>query len=197
VRVAAGSDYSRLGIAGVFQAGGLAAVGPAADATLMNGLTEAFIGAGAEVKARKDVQVVAYAAEDVLSVVGAVSGSVGFGIGGSLSVISLATQTHAYVNGLVTSEGNILIAATDDTDTDIVAGSAGLGLALGAGTSLGVTLINKDTAAWVGDGAVLNAKANAAADLQVFDGTIVSGSFPKKNLKASRSRRRRAKTSSR
>jgi hypothetical protein len=185
VLVASGSDFSNLSIAGVASVAGLVAVGPAAGLTLTDNLTQAYIGKAAQVNAKNDIQVLARATEDVVAIAAGATGSVATNLAASLPAISLNTRTHAFIDNAaqVTSDGNILVSSTDNTDTDVIAGNAGLGLFGGVGTSLGVTLIDKDTQAWIGEGAVVNAKANASGNLNVFSGDIASTGFASEQIK--------------
>ncbi|MBM4043507.1 MAG: hypothetical protein FJ279_00180, partial [Planctomycetes bacterium] len=174
VWVAAGADFYHLGVAGALAGAGVGgAFGPAADVLAFDAATTAYIGAGAVVNAYRDVSVVANASEDVLSVALGLAGAGPAGVAGSVSVVSLDTSTHAYIgdNATVSAGGNVRVAATDDSDTDIIAGALGVGVAgVGVGGSVAVTVINKDTLAYIGAGAVVDAYANGANSMTVFTG---------------------------
>src|SRR5262249_26539428 len=65
------------------------------------------------------------------------------------------------------------VTANDDTDIDVIAGQAGLGgSVIGAGASITTTAIVKDTQAFIGQGATVDAKGNSSGLLDVFNGTI-------------------------
>ena len=66
----------------------------------------------------------------------------------------------------------MLVRASDDTDTDILSGSASLGVGVGFGTSMGATLIDKDTQAWIGAGATVDAGAGFADTIEVAAGHL-------------------------
>jgi hypothetical protein len=172
VLVAAGTDSHHMGIAGSAAAGFLAA-GGAADLTFIDTQTKAFIGGTAQVSASKDVQVLATGMEDVLAIAGGASGS-GLGIEGSLPVVSVNALTHAFIgsSATVSAGGNVLVQARDDTDTDIFSGAASLGVGIGLGTSMGATLVDKDTQAWIGAGATVNSGARFADTMEVAAGHL-------------------------
>ena len=144
VLIAAGTDSYVMGIAGAASASAVGAAGGAADLTFVNNQTTASIGNSAVVNALKDVEVRASGTEDVLAIAGGATSSI-LAISGSLPVISVNSQTHAFVgaDAVVDAGGNVLIKATDDTDTDVVSGSASVGAGIGDGTSLGATLIGR------------------------------------------------------
>ncbi|HSB87529.1 MAG TPA: hypothetical protein VLD86_14555, partial [Ilumatobacteraceae bacterium] len=81
-------------------------------------------------------------------------------------------------NADLSAAGNVAISALDVSDVDAIAGAVGLGFgAAGVGASVGVTVINKDTQAWIGQNAEVDAKGNSSA-MTVLDGSIDnSGSF--------------------
>jgi hypothetical protein len=172
VLVAAGSDASYLGIAGVAAASALATVGAGASTVMVDNTTQAYIGSMADVRAKRLVQVAAYATEDVLAIGAAANVSGLAGVAGSLAVVSLDTQTYAFIddNAVVVSAGNVFVSASDNTDSDVLSGGAILGLLANVGASLGVTLIEKDTQAFIDAGARVDAYANATESITVADG---------------------------
>ncbi|WP_054763346.1 hypothetical protein [Methylomonas koyamae] len=78
--------------------------------------TEAFIGAGATVKAADDVLVDARAAENYLLIGVAVGGGIA-GIGGAVTVPVINDTTNAYIgNGAsVVAGGDVAVTSRDDT----------------------------------------------------------------------------------
>ncbi|NER96837.1 MAG: hypothetical protein F6J86_23810, partial [Symploca sp. SIO1B1] len=139
--------------------------------------THAYIGQSAQVQAQKDIQVVAEAQEEILSIGIGVGVGGSAGIAGTVSVISLDNSTHAYIDNdaTVQANGNVLVSASNDTETDVIAGAAGLGLAAGIGASVGVVLIDKDTKAYIGQGASVDGKANTNTFMPVFGDQDKSG----------------------
>jgi hypothetical protein len=123
--------------------------------------TSASIGDGAQIRARRDVDVLASARQDLLSVAGAAAAGGTVGLAGAVGVASIDSATQASIGGgaVVDADGNVRVAASDDTRAILAAGSLGIGIgAVGVGGSVGVTTIAKDTAAWVGPGATVNAR---------------------------------------
>ncbi|MGD8330967.1 MAG: hypothetical protein PVJ49_16170, partial [Acidobacteriota bacterium] len=184
IRVAAGSDVFHMGIAGGFSLGGLATVGASGNLSLFDNLTQAYVAGSAD--AAQDVEVLAIASEDVLAIaaeMAASTGSFGLNLNASFPVISIRSNTHAFVDatGVVTAQGNVLISAQDDTDTDVIAGQAAFGTSgtLAVGASAAVSLINKDTRAFLAQGATVTALGNTVDTIDVHDGTVsMGGGFP-------------------
>ena len=181
IRVAAGSDTYHLGIAGAAGLGGVVSAGASATASLIDNQTQAYI--AGQATADTHIEVLANAHEDILATTAGLSASnetFGADLTASLPLISINSATHAFVdaNGSIDANGNVLIAANDDTDTDVFAGQASLGssIGLGVGGSVAVTLIDKDTQAWIGQGATVNARGDVAGTLNVFEGSVSADS---------------------
>ena len=188
IRVAAGSDVYHMGIAGAASIGGLGTVGASGNLSLFDNLTQAYVAGSAD--AEKDVQIWATAKQDVLAIasgMAATTSSFGLNLSASLPVISLNSATHAFVDasGFVDAEGNVLVRALDDTDTDVISGQATFGTSgtLAVGGSAAVSLIDKDTRAWIGDGAIVNARGDTLDTISVFDGTAsMADGFPAEDI---------------
>ncbi len=180
VLVAAGSDYYHLGVAGEVSVSGGVSVDPGAELTIATNHTKAFTDSSALVAARRDVQVMASQGGAIVSFSGGLSVG-GNAVAGSVSVFSLNDQTLAYIgaSAQVNAGGNVLVAARDDTGSSMVDGTIALGFAaVGIGGSLGLNLINKDTEAYVGAGATVNALAQNTTSMTVFQSGVGSnGSF--------------------
>jgi hypothetical protein len=172
VSVSAGNDFHHLALAAGAGFGALG-VAPGVDVTVLANHTTAAIGSGADVHAMDDVRVDAHASEDILMVgIGIAAGTVG--VGGGVSVLSFNNQTYASIAGSVSAGGDAVVRVSDDTGVTVVSGGLGAGL-VGAGASVGVLLINKDTQAFIADGATVDAKGGGAATAGVFDGTLTGG----------------------
>src|SRR5262249_15123630 len=98
----------------------------------------------------------------------------GGGFTTSVPVVSLNSRAHAFVdaNAVVHAAGSVLIQARDDTDTDVFAGAAGLGRGTGVGAAAGLVLIDKDTQAFIGQGATVDADASTTSNVAVFSGDV-------------------------
>ena len=173
VLVAAGNDHYQMGIAGSASGGGTAGIGAGADVLVAKHTTIANVGDSADVRARKDVSVIASAQEEILSIAAGVGVGGTVGVAGSTSVLSMTNVTSATTGtgSMVDADGNVRIIATDDTETDVVDGTLAVGLgAAGIGGAVGVTRIEKDTTAGVGVGATVNARGNNTASMQALSG---------------------------
>ncbi len=192
VLVAAGTDLRHLGIGAAAAFSGNVGLGPAAEVTVVDNNTTAYVGKSAGVKANADIEVLAESAQDILSITGSAALGVGaVGLAGSVSVISIDNHTSAYLADTTDNEaptdvsagGNIVISADDNTETDIIAGSVAGG-SVGIGGAVGVTLIDKDTRAYAGDNAVVNADGNSENVISASSGQMDDdGNFTKKNIK--------------
>lgn len=180
VLVAAGNDAYHLGIAGALAASGAVGVGVGADVAVMSHTTQAHIGAGALVNARKDVEVAAKSSQEVLSISASLGASGTVGVSGSVSVLSFDNRTWSWIGAgaSVDAGGNVGVTAQDDTDTTLIAGTVALGLGGGGiGGGVGVTIIDKDTRAWIGDGATVDGRGQNTSDLGAYSGDSLSGTL--------------------
>ncbi|NNU43172.1 beta strand repeat-containing protein [Ramlibacter montanisoli] len=172
VSVSSGSDFHHVALAA---GAGFGAVGvaPGVDVTVLGMTTTASIGAGADVRARNDVSVDAHATEDVLMIgMGIAAGSVG--VGGGVSVLSITNETKASIKGDVHAGGDVAVRASDDTSMMMISGALGAGF-VGVGASVGVTVISKDTQAFVDDFASVDAKGHGAGVSGVLTSGLTSG----------------------
>jgi RTX calcium-binding nonapeptide repeat (4 copies) len=180
VLVAAGCDTyfaSMAGAAALSSGGSAASVGGSFNLAVLDNDTEAGIGPNAHVSAAGDIEVRAAASEDMLAfAASATAGDSGVIEGAaSFDLLVVHSKTHAFIgdNAVVNAGGNVLVTANDDTDIDVVAGQAGLGgSVIGAGASIATTAIVKDTQAFIGQGATVDAKGNSGGLMEVFNGTI-------------------------
>ena len=186
VLVVAGEDFSRLGIAGAVSAAGEAAVDPGADVTTPTLTTTATVGQSAQVNAVGDMQVVAAAAEKYLSVAAGLAVSGTASAAGAVTVLLVNDTTNAYIeNGaMVDVGGNLLVAASDDTDLTSVAGTVAIGFeGGGVAGSVAINDFSKDTQAGVQANAIVNALGNSSNSLPAPDGQINSGTAEPTSLK--------------
>ena len=174
--VAAANNYQQIGIAGALSLSGTVAAAPAADVRVVNNTTKATIADGTLVNAKDDVQVLANAAENVLSVAAGIAGSGTVAVGGAVGVTVINNTTWATIGAntgmtpgsgaTVNAGGNVQVLAQDDTTYDAFTGAAGIGIGVaGLGASVGVLVISKDTEAFVGNNSIVNALANSTDTL--------------------------------
>ncbi len=187
VHVGAGNDLFMRTVVGAVAGAGKAAGAPAADIIRIAMDTHAFINDNAQVNATDDVTVLAYAEEDIIGVSVAVAGSLGgsFAGAGAAVAVDLTNTTYAYVGdgATVTSDGNVQVYAEDRTDADVVAGGVGLAIASGGGVgaSIGVSLLAKDTDAWIG-ASTIDALGNQGT-FAIFNGQDDNGNAKVVNVR--------------
>ncbi len=191
VLVDADGDAQVLAVAGSVPLSGLAAVGPAGTLLAIDPVTLALIGAGAKVAADDGITVTAVTLTDLLGdATSAVLSTIG--AAGSADAVVLGGHTYAYIdaNALVVAGGSVSVLAdnssTSQTDAGVVATGAN---AVAAGASAGISLVSKDTEAWIGAdahvyslGAVgeavtaIDADPGAASDTTMISGVSVLAS---------------------
>ncbi|MDI9420620.1 MAG: hypothetical protein QM451_00090 [Bacillota bacterium] len=166
VLVAAGTDYYSLGIGGALSGSGGVAVGPGAHVSVVELGTTASIGNDSEVRSRGDITVSATTSENILSIAAAGSASAYAAISGAVTVSSLTNRTHAFIGdrAQVTADRSLSLSALDSTKYTTIAGGVALAVTGGGvGGSVAVNVINKDTQAFIGRDADVNAKGGALA----------------------------------
>ena len=173
VRVAAGNDHYQMGIAGSASGAGTVGIGAGADVLVAKHTTSARVGDSADVRARKDVSVIASGNEEILSIAAGLGVGGTVGVAGSTSVLSITNVTSATTGtgSVVDADGNVAIVASDDTETDVIDGTLAAGFgAAGVGGAVGVSRIEKNTTAGVGVDATVKARGNGAAAMQALSG---------------------------
>ncbi len=187
VLVAAGNDASFLGIAAALSISGTASITPGVVVVVVNNTTTAAIDDGASVSALGNIAVEAHSSGDVLSIAaaGAVGGTAA--VGGSVSYVSVNDTTWAYIGDSATTDAagahanagdNVLVDATDDTVAYLITGSLSVGAdGAGVGGAVGIALLNKDTEAFIGSHATVNALANGSSLPGIFSGNYDGSPF--------------------
>lgn len=176
VRVAAGNDQFHIGLAGAASGSGGVAVGAGADVLVSQVRVNALVGAGAQVSAARDVEVLARNQGQYLEMGAGLAAAGSLAIAGSVGVISLDHATQALIVGgtgsgtAVDAGGNVRVRASDDTEANLIAGAAAAGFGTaGFGVAVGVNTITKDTRAEIGDAVSVNALgANGAAAFDAY-----------------------------
>jgi hypothetical protein len=180
VLVAAGNDASFLGIAAAVSISGTASITPGVVLVVINNTTIAAVDDGANVTAAGDIEVEAHSSGDVLSIAaaGAVAGTAA--VGGSVSYVSVNDTTWAYIGYSATTDsggaqvsagGSVLVDATDDTVAYLITGSLSVGATgAGVGGAVGIALLDKDTEAFIGSHATVNALGNGSSVPGIYSG---------------------------
>ena len=167
------SSFKQGAGAGGLGGGETAGIGLANSTVSMSADTKAHVDHGAKVTG-KNVRVVADHTTDITyaTIAGGLAGSAA--INGAVGVNVLDTKTHAYTGEAaeLTATGTgdtdgITITASDETKLHGGNGGAAIGfVGGGAGLALAVTNINKDTEAYAGKAAKLDAKGQVSLDAQ-------------------------------
>ncbi len=181
ILVAAGNDHYQMGIAGSASGAGAVGIGAGADVLVAHHTTVAKVGDSADLRANKDVSVVAKSNEEILSIAAGLGVGGTVGVAGSTSVLSMTNVTSATTGtgSVVDADGNVAIVASDDTETDVIDGTLAAGFgAAGVGGAVGVTRIEKDTTAGVGVGATVNARGNNTGFMQALSGNDLTDRDP-------------------
>ena len=167
------SSFKQGAGAGGLGGGETAGIGLANSTVSMSADTKAHVDTGAKVTG-KNVRVTADHTTDITyaTIAGGLAGTAA--INGAVGVNVLDTKTHAYTgdNAELTATGTgdtdgITITASDETKLHGGNGGAAIGfVGGGAGLALAVTNINKDTEAYAGKAAKLDAKGQVSLDAQ-------------------------------
>ena len=191
LRIAAASDTYRLSAVGSLTAGTVA-VTPGADVVVITNSTEAVAADGAVLSAEGDIAIVADAQEDLLALSAGVAVAGTGAVAGSAAVVVIDNATRASLGeddpalladdgrgATASAGGNVRIAADDHTDLTLLVGNLGADFgSVGAGVSVAVVTITKDTRAYVGqhssvDAAALGSDTFNVAEALDADGDVV------------------------
>lgn len=187
VEVTADSNSNLIAVAGSGGGAGAAAVGGVLNVNTLVKSTQAFIGEGATVAADDNVIVDAKSAQNIISAGISIQGAGAAAVGGAATVNVVANTTEAYIGSsrddttktaaTVDSDGNVVVAASDDTLLIAVSGSGTGAGAAAVGGAVAANVISSQTRAYVGDNSVVNARGNAAGttvDTGTIDNTTAS-----------------------
>ena len=159
-------------VAGSVAVGGTAGVGVGADVLSLTKDTQAYIDSGVTSHVDGDIDVSATSSEHITSVAAgvAIGGTAGVSVNAGVHVLKMTTR--AYIGddpelyivdpsqrtpsagaGDVHAGGTVRIAADDVTEIDKVAATVAIGGSAGVGAAATVTVVNKNTEAFIGAGA--------------------------------------------
>ena len=164
VSVAAASDLYHLGVTGSIAGGGAAGIGAGAETNVFKNTTIASVGAGSVVDAASNVDVTAKASEDYAGA--AANAGIGgdVGVAGTITGLVVIDVTKAFIDSASTAVssvdagGSVVVAADDETRAIVVSGTLAIGIGTaGVGAGVGVSVLSKDTEAYVGDDASVTA----------------------------------------
>lgn len=159
--VTAASDTHNFGVAGTASGSGSIGAAAGADTLVVTKHTQAWIADRVTANADKNIKTIATSTEKFVSVAASASGGGTAGLAGAAGalVANITTQavmgddpTDAIVpagSANIHASGNILIAATDDTQVDMLAGTLTVGGTASVGASVAVPVIHKLTEAYV------------------------------------------------
>ena len=186
----ASDDTTIVAVAGSLAAG-TAAVGVGADVGVVTKRTQAYIDSGVTAHTDGSIVIEALSTEDITSVAAGVSvGTVGIGLDASVHVINVTTrafigddptdddsqnpETLSSGAGHVHAQGDIVVWADDSTEEDKVVGVLAAGT-VGVGAAGAVTVTDKTTEAFVGQGAWVTAEGKSPEGHEVRTGAFTAG----------------------
>ena len=179
VVIASGADLQKLGVTGAVSGSGTAAGVAGADVTLVNMNTHVELNADSGPVAiiagnTGDVLINAQAQEDILAITAGFAASGVASLDAGATVVKVDNNTFAGTVGgpiRISAGGNVLVQAADDTMIAGITGEGAIGLTGGGfGGAAVVTLIDKDTSAYVANGSIIQAMAKSNGTLTVLDG---------------------------
>jgi len=137
----------------------------------------ASLGGDVDVRGGIDVDAASHEAVRTLAVDGSASLSP---LAGALGVTVVANDVLAEIadGAVVTSDGDLIVEASDESDIDLIVGQASIAVGVGIGSGLTVGVADSEVTARIGAGAATDAKGTtrvAAATTQDFDAVTISG----------------------
>ena len=166
VAVLAQDTTTVLSLAGVIAVGGTAGVGAGVDVEVITKDTEAWIGAGAGISETGNLTVDAKSKETVtsISVGGGFGGTAAVNVNAAVSALNITTKAFladaasAGTAVVVNVDGSVRVAADENLTLNVIGGNISIGGTAGVGASVAVPVTTKDTHAWIGNFARVNAK---------------------------------------
>ncbi|MCA9199958.1 MAG: hypothetical protein KDA87_20605, partial [Planctomycetales bacterium] len=168
------ADTRIVSVAGSLAVGGDAAVGLGADVATITKNTVAMIDSNVTAEVEGNIFVTADSSEDITSVAAGLSigGDAGVALDASVHVMNIATRAFigddyasgpaSFGAGNVVANGSIVVAADDRTEIDKVVGAGAIAGYAAIGAAGGVSTIDKNTEAFIGAGAKVQADGNTA-----------------------------------
>ncbi len=178
VAVLAQDTTTVLSLAGVLAVGGTAGVGAGVDVEVITKDTQAWIGADATISATGNLTVDAKSKETItsISVGGGFGGTAAVNVNAAVSAINVTTKAFLADAGsaatavVVTIDGSVRVAADENLTLNVIGGNISIGGTAGVGASVAVPVTTKNTHAWIGDFARVNAKGLTPV-------TVATGSY--------------------
>ena len=131
-----------------------------------------------------DVTVAAHAGGDVLTVTATGAGAAVAAGAASVALIDLTDTTNAYIGNTAATDaagaqvnagGNVLVTADDETTAYLITGAVSIGATGGGiGASVSIAILNKNTNAYIGSHASINALGNSVALSGILDGNYAA-----------------------
>ena len=159
-------DHTRISdIAGALAIGGTAGVGAGVDVMVLNKNTRAAIGASSDLEALAHVTVDAESSEEVLSISagGGFGGTAAVNVNAAVSVITITTEAYVGDGTRVDAGGSVRVSADETLGLNVVAGNIAAGGTAAVGAAVAVPVVTKDTHAWIGNLAEVNAVGGGTA----------------------------------
>ncbi len=170
--VVSASDHTDiLSIAGALAIGGTAGVGAGVDVEVVSKDTQAWIGKDADIDVSGNVTVDAISSEDLtsISVGGSFAGTAAVTINAGVARVAVTTKafiadgTSPADGASVDAGGSVRVSADERLDLDVISGNLSGGGTAAVGAAAAVPVITKNTHAWIGDYATVNAAGNGSA----------------------------------
>ncbi len=174
VTVGAVGSVTLVSAAGGVAFSGRLGFGAAVDVGIINNTVHAGIDHNDDIEATGDVKVTAAGNESLISIGASLAvGKKSFGIAGSGASQTVTSDVQAYIDhdSTVTTNGNLLIDATDTINVIAVGGAGAFGKKVGFGAAVGNANVNETVKAFIGANDIIVAKGNGPS-ISNADGTI-------------------------
>ena len=153
---------------------GSAGVGVGADVVVQVKDTSAYIGTGAVVKAKRDLEVFASAKDRIINSAATIGIGSTAGVAGTASVAVMNNNTTAYIDGTAQADGDMTVRAKAQSDMVQIAGAVGGGGTAGIGASFGVAVVTNNTLSYIGQNANTDAKGTTTVDADADESSVAA-----------------------
>ena len=153
---------------------GSAGVGVGADVVVQVKDTSAYIGTGASVKAKNDIEVLASAKDKLINSAATIGVGSTAGVAGTASVGVMNNNTTAYIDGTAQADGDMTVRAKAQSDLVQIAGAVGGGGTAGIGASFGVAVVKNTTLSYIGQNANTDAKGTTTVDADADESSVAA-----------------------
>lgn len=177
VTVSAQANTKAVAFAGAVAGAMKAGVGISNTDIVNNDQTRAVIDQGSQVLSQNGVKVGADARQTLANASVSAAGSTGnAGVGGVLGVVVSRNKSQALIDAgaTVKSRGDVAVTAINDSDMVMISGGLGGAREAGVGGAIAVNIVQNDTEAAIGKGAVVDASGSLTVSADAHESAVTA-----------------------